>query len=428
MKSSPPSCATSWSPTTWPISVSGRDWTISRPFASASKPSLPASPVSRRNGSMSTSTFRCCSASPCPSPSARCATPGSRSTTPASSACSKSSSMAAAMSAAGPPSKSTTPFSPLSTSPTAPTASTNFATTCASSKATVCYSATAPATPTVSPPRGFRLRCSSCSSTNDSAAHSPTAASTTAPTLITTRPASSKPPTPAPTKLFNRSSISSPPDLSVRLLNSFCLRFSGLESNLLQSGGYEMNSIFQSLIQSNFGDARHGNFEAVIVEGESLTHWWRDNSVAWRPWNRGQRVVERGAAGAGSIIQSNFGDARHGNFEVVVPLRAASGRVELWHYFHDNSDVTKPWERGQRVTGDSDDVAGPGALIQSNFGSRDQGNFEVVVPLQTAAGRVELWHYFHDNSDVTKPWQRGLRVTSGADDVAGPGALIQSNF
>src|SRR6266446_7088853 len=50
-KSSPPSCATNWSPTTSPTSVLRRDWTISMPFASASKPSPPASPVSRRNGS-----------------------------------------------------------------------------------------------------------------------------------------------------------------------------------------------------------------------------------------------------------------------------------------------------------------------------------------------------------------------------------------
>src|ERR1700694_2472102 len=72
-----------------------RDWTISMPSASVSKPSPTALPASRRNGSMSTSTFHCCSASLCRSPSARCAIPGSRSTIRALSACSKSSSMAA---------------------------------------------------------------------------------------------------------------------------------------------------------------------------------------------------------------------------------------------------------------------------------------------------------------------------------------------
>ena len=60
--------------------------------------------------------------SPCRSPSARSAIPGSRSTTPASSAWSKSSCIAAVMSAAGPPSKSTTPSSPPSIFPTQPTA------------------------------------------------------------------------------------------------------------------------------------------------------------------------------------------------------------------------------------------------------------------------------------------------------------------
>jgi hypothetical protein len=172
-------------------------------------------------GSTSMSTFRCCSASPCRSPLVRSAIPASRSTTPASSACSKSSCIAAVMSAAGRPGKSTTPSSPPSTSPTEPTPSTSSATTRASSRATVCYSVTAPATPTVSPPRGFRLRCSFCSSTNGSAARSPTAASTTAPTPITSRLASSKPPTTAPTKPFNRSSIFWPPDLSVAIVQLF---------------------------------------------------------------------------------------------------------------------------------------------------------------------------------------------------------------
>src|ERR1700730_9355810 len=84
-----------------------------------------------------------------------------------------------------------------------------------------CCSATAPATPIVSPPKGFRLRCSSCSSTNACAARSPIAASTTAPTPSTSRPANSKPPTTAPTKPFNRSSISWPLDLSAAIVELF---------------------------------------------------------------------------------------------------------------------------------------------------------------------------------------------------------------
>src|SRR6202023_3079377 len=94
-------------------------------------------------------------------------------------------------------------------------------TTCASSKAMGCCSATAPATPIVSPPKGFRSRSSSCSSTNACAARAPIAASTTAPTPSTSRPANSKPPTTAPTKQSNRSSIYSPPHLSAAIVELF---------------------------------------------------------------------------------------------------------------------------------------------------------------------------------------------------------------
>jgi hypothetical protein len=52
-------------------------------------------------------------------------------------------------------------------------------------------------------PKGLRSPCSSCSFTNGSAARSPTAAFTTAQTPLTSRRASSKPPTIAPTMLGN---------------------------------------------------------------------------------------------------------------------------------------------------------------------------------------------------------------------------------
>jgi hypothetical protein len=76
-------CATSWSPTTSSTCGSKRHWTISMPSASVSKPSPIALPASRRNGSMSMSTFRCCTASPCQSPSARSAIPRDQDPRPA---------------------------------------------------------------------------------------------------------------------------------------------------------------------------------------------------------------------------------------------------------------------------------------------------------------------------------------------------------
>ncbi len=189
-----------------------------------------------------------------------------------------------------------------------------------------------------------------------------------------------------------------------------------------------MPRIYVSLIQSDFGRSRHGNFEAVIVQDGQLWHWSRDNSDVHLPWVRGQRVTgdQDEVAGPGCIIQSTSSTGGHGDFEVVVPLRQATGAVELRHFYRDNSDVHLPWVRGQRVTGDQDEVAGPGCIIQSTSSTGGHGDFEVVVPLRQATGAVELRHFYRDNSDVHLPWVRGQRVTGDQDEVAGPGCIIQS--
>ncbi len=53
-----------------------------------------------------------------------------------------------------------------------------------------------------------------------------------------------------------------------------------------------MPRTYASLMQSDFGGNRHGNFEAVIVQGEQLRHWFRDNSHNdFGPWVRGLRIT-----------------------------------------------------------------------------------------------------------------------------------------
>ena len=166
-----------------------------------------------------------------------------------------------------------------------------------------------------------------------------------------------------------------------------------------------------SMIQSDFKSGDHGNFEVVALEGNQLVHYFHDNSDVSLPWQRGQ-VISRDATGPASMIQSDFKSGDHGNFEVV----ALEGN-QLVHYFHDNSDVSLPWQRGQVI---STAASGPGAIIQSDFKSGDHGNFEVV-----ALEGNQLVHYFHDNSDVSLPWQRGQVISTAA---SGPGAIIQSDF
>ena len=188
-----------------------------------------------------------------------------------------------------------------------------------------------------------------------------------------------------------------------------------------------MARLFKSFLQSNFG-GDHKNFEAVVLEGSDLWHWWRDNSADGNPWKRGQQIVAGRARFPASLIQSDFGSGGHGNFEVVAALAGNGGASELWHLWHDNSDVNKPWAFGQRITEVGRQVVGPASLIQSDFRSDAHGNFEVIVPVVNDGGQVELRHYWHDNADVNKHWSVGQRVNDPAHEVLGGGCIIQSDF
>ena len=165
------------------------------------------------------------------------------------------------------------------------------------------------------------------------------------------------------------------------------------------------------LIQSDFTNNGHGNFETVVLQGSDLVHYWRDNGNVQYTWVRGQ-VITHNATGSGCMIQSDFRSGSHGNFEVVVP----EGR-NLVHYFHENDNVAAPWRRGQIISRNS---TGPATIIQSDFHAGDHGNFEVVV-LESA----NLVHYFHENSNVNNPWRRGQLIS---DHASSPGTIIQSDF
>jgi hypothetical protein len=109
-----------------------------------------------------------------------------------------------------------------------------------------------------------------------------------------------------------------------------------------------MPRVFASLIQSDFSFDGHGNLEVVIQTVGELRHWFRDGAKGLL-WTPAQVIVAQGAAGPGAMIQSDFASGNHGNFEVVVPLSNGEGGADLWHFFHDNSDVGLPWERAQMI-------------------------------------------------------------------------------
>ncbi len=159
---------------------------------------------------------------------------------------------------------------------------------------------------------------------------------------------------------------------------------------------------YVSLIQSDYGVPEHGNFEAVVVHGNQLWHWVRDNSRNdFGPWSRGARITgdQDNVAGPGCLIQSDLGSGRHHDFEAIVPLHLNDGSVELRHFFHDNSDIRLPWSSTHFIT---QSCAGLGGIIQSKSGSGGHGNFELIVD----ESRGTVVHYWHPNARPGEWWIR----------------------
>jgi hypothetical protein len=180
-----------------------------------------------------------------------------------------------------------------------------------------------------------------------------------------------------------------------------------------------------SLIQSTFGTRTHKNFELVVPlarpHGPELWHFAQEIRIGrLGPWHAVGKVAEA-VAGPGCIIQSSFGTKEgHGNFEVVVPVHV-EGRVDLWHFYRDNGAPQPRWAPVRMV---ARDVAGPGGLIQSDFGKSEYGDLEVIVPVHTPRG-VEVRHFRHDSSAPASDWQLGPLVS---DSVRGWVSLCRTGI
>ena len=173
------------------------------------------------------------------------------------------------------------------------------------------------------------------------------------------------------------------------------------------------------LIQSSYrGNASSpGNFEALVLEGSNLVHYWKDNSKNNSPWSPGA-VVSAEATGPACLIQSTFkgSPAAPGNFEALV-LESTN----LVHYWRDNSDPAIPWHRGAVVT---TTATGPASFIESTYqldpsvGGR---NFEALV-----LNDYKFQHYWRDNADGVN-WHPGVYLPMPPENIypAGTCSLIQ---
>jgi hypothetical protein len=93
----------------------------------------------------------------------------------------------------------------------------------------------------------------------------------------------------------------------------------------------------ESAARSNTNDP--GNFEALILEGSNLVHYWRNNSAAGQPWAR-TVVVSSNATGPASIGAAGYGSLGYPNLEALVQ----EGNT-VYHYWRNDQVPNTPWTR-----------------------------------------------------------------------------------
>jgi hypothetical protein len=161
-----------------------------------------------------------------------------------------------------------------------------------------------------------------------------------------------------------------------------------------------------NIIESGDGAMRR-NFEMLATgNGTQIQHWWRDNSAAGFPWNRGALFANDAA-----VCPTFTATTYNRNFELVY---LTTGR-RLHHWFFDQT--SQNWKDGG-IFGPTDATGIPG-FIQSNYGA--PGDFEVVV--STADGKLNHWWRMNG-----PPWTWTDGGRFGNNITNSGGALVQSAF
>lgn len=120
-----------------------------------------------------------------------------------------------------------------------------------------------------------------------------------------------------------------------------------------------------ALIETSFnaGSDGLGNFEVFVLQGQTVYHYWRhgDNRNIGKGWILGGSFSNNATA-APSIIQGSLG-GKIGNFEAVV----LEGD-HLIHYQRDNSASGFHWSSPMRGDVITNKATGSGSIIQSTLG------------------------------------------------------------
>jgi hypothetical protein len=203
-----------------------------------------------------------------------------------------------------------------------------------------------------------------------------------------------------------------------RLRRRTPLRVEGLEDRKMMT----VSMGPASMIQSTFDASGHpGNFEAVVLEGNDLVHYWRDNSAAGLPWHRAE-VISTQATGQGSIVQD-------GNYlEVVVPQGANMVGYQL-----NESIAYSPWQKV--ATSFCTDAASPASLVKNSDGTLELAVLETHGPNGTNVPGLYAWKgtMVANPADPNTPtWAWKADTTTGPNGLittkaTGAASLIQSS-
>ncbi len=156
------------------------------------------------------------------------------------------------------------------------------------------------------------------------------------------------------------------------------------------------------MLESGDG-ALHRNFELIAPSaGNSLTHWWRDNSSASLPWAKAE-TMGNDVADPPTFTATTY----NRNFEMVY--RTTAGR--LHHRYFDQASSS--WKDGP-IFGPNN-ATGAVGFIESSWGP---GNFEVVV----GVGGTQLQHWWRGAGG----WE--ATVTFGSNIATMGASLIQSTW
>jgi len=192
-----------------------------------------------------------------------------------------------------------------------------------------------------------------------------------------------------------------------------------------------------SVIQSDYKTGSSvENFEAVVLEGNNLVHYLRDNSTPLLPWQATSTITSN-ATGPGCIIQRNANTGQHGNFHVVAMEANSQGGNSLVHYWRDNSNPSHPWRKGQEITSKA---IGPGSLIRTFNGggySRGEDGWSLFVMALEDEGLIIYYQdstLYDDNVNQNLPWKSYKLMLTGnggavlTPKITGPCNIINPRY